>query len=68
VQPTQLNLWKNLLDTANQHIANRVVAAHNKKHNHYWQHWTNFLWPNFDPYIQNLGQEEQIYVVQAFVE
>jgi len=58
VQPTQFNLWKNLLNTANHHNSNGVVAAHNKKFNNYWQHWTNFLWPNFDQYLQDLNQEE----------
>jgi len=68
VQPTHFNLWKNLFDIANHHVSNGMMAARNKKRNCDWRHWTNFLWPNFDPYLQDLNSEERISVVQAFVE
>jgi len=62
------HLWKTLLGSANHHVAHGVVASNNQQRNRYWKHWQQFLPPHFSPYLQNLHQEEQVSVFQAFIE
>jgi len=53
--PECKNIWQDLLVIANHHVTTGMVAVNNKKCNHYWHHWRNFLWPTFDLYLRGLS-------------
>jgi len=66
--PAQQTLWQDLLGAANHHVATGVVAANNQQHNRYWRHWCTFLPPHIDPYLQDTSREQQLILLQAFIE
>jgi len=66
VHASDKNTWQSLFDAANHHVSQGVVDANNIQRNRYWRHWCNFLWPHFDPFLQNLSHIKQISVLQAF--
>jgi len=68
VHASNKNTWQSLFDAANHHILQGVVDANNTQWNCYWWHWCNFLWPHFNPFLQNLSHIEQISILQAFAE
>jgi len=66
--PAQQPIWQDLLSAANHHISTGVVAANNQQCNHYWHHWCSFLPLHIDPYLQNAPRDDQIVILQAFIE
>jgi len=44
------------------------VASNNQQRNRHWGHWQRFLPPHIEPHLQNIHREEQISIIQAFIE
>jgi len=65
---TSHDVWKDLFHAANHHVTHGVVAANNSQRNRIWRHWCNFVQPTFDPLLQGLDRNEQVTLLQAFME
>jgi len=44
------------------------MEATTKVREHYWQHWLDFLLASINPHLQNVDDQEQLMVLQAFAQ
>jgi len=66
LHPSDRNSWTRTLHDVNANVWAGVVVVTQATHDHYWQHWTEFLPVNIHPYLQDLEEPQQPVVLQIF--